>query len=66
MPASENTDIKASLYSPNGQLLAVYENPDDTHVTIPSANELKYLKIEAISNVNMSSVFMTGQYKITH
>lgn len=66
MPASQNTDIKASLYSPNGQILAVYENPDDTHVTIPSANELKYLKIEAISNVNMSSVFMTGQYKITH
>lgn len=63
---SENIDIKASLYLPNGQFIAEYENPYDTHVTIPSANGLKYLKIEAISNVNMSSVFMTGQYKIMH
>jgi hypothetical protein len=63
---SENIDIKASLFLPNGQLIAEYENPDDTHVTIPSANGLKYLKIEAVSNVNMSSQFMTGQYKITH
>ncbi len=63
---SENIDIKASLYLPNGQLIAEYENPDDTHITIPSANGLKYLKIEAISNINMSSVFMTGQYKIAH
>ncbi len=63
---SENIDIKATLYSPSGQLIAEYENPDDTHVTIPSANGLKYLKIEAISNVNMSSQFMTGQYKIAH
>lgn len=63
---SENIDIKASLYLPNGQLITEYENPDDTHVTIPSANGLKYLKIEAVSNVNMQSTFMTGQYKITH
>ncbi len=63
---SENIDIKASLFLPNGRLIAEYENPDDTRVTIPSANGLKYLKIEAISNVNMSSQFMTGQYKIIH
>jgi hypothetical protein len=63
---SENIDIKASLYLPNGQLIAEYENPDDTNITIPAINGLKHLKIEAISNVNLSSVFMTGEYKITH
>ena len=63
---SENIDIKASLYLPNGQLIAEYENPDDTHVIIPSANGMRYLKIEAVSNANMSSQFMTGMYKITY
>ncbi len=61
---SENIDIRASLFSPSGQLIAEYENPDDIYVTIPSVNGLKYLKIEAASNTNMSSQFMTGQYKI--
>ncbi|MDZ4796029.1 MAG: hypothetical protein SGI83_17245 [Bacteroidota bacterium] len=63
---SENIDIKASLYLPNGELIAIYENPNYTHVTIPSVNGLKYLKIEAISNANMSATFMTGQYKIAY
>ncbi|MCY7311935.1 MAG: hypothetical protein LH619_14255 [Chitinophagaceae bacterium] len=63
---SENIDIKASLYLPNGQLIAEYENPDDTHVIIPSANGMRYLKIEAVSNANMSSQFMTGMYKIKY
>ncbi len=63
---SDNIDMKASLYLPNGQLFAEYDDPNDINVTIPSATGLKYLKIEAISNVNMSATFMTGRYKINH
>lgn len=63
---SENIDIKASLFTPGGHLLAEYVNPDDTHVTIPSANGMRYLKIEAVSNTNMSSQFMTGRYRIMY
>ena len=62
--SSENIDIKVSLYTMGGHLLAEYDDPDDTNVTIPSANGMRYLKIEAVSNANMSSQFMTGQYKV--
>ena len=64
--SSENADIKASLYNNGGHLLAEYNDPGDTHVTIPSANGLRYLKIEAVSNANMSAQFMTGKYRISY
>ncbi len=64
--SSDNMDIKVSVYTPGGHLLETYDDPEDTGVTIPQLNGNRYLKIEAISNANMSSQFMTGQYKIVY
>jgi hypothetical protein len=63
---SENIDLKVSLYNNGGHLLAVYNDPDDTHVTIPSVNGKRYLKVEAASNPNMDAQFMTGKYKVVY
>lgn len=64
--SSENADLKVSVYSPGGNLLGVYEDPNDTGVTIPGLRGNRFLKIEAIGNVNMSTQFMTGQYRIQY
>lgn len=63
---SENIDLKVSLFNPGGQLISEHNNPDDTHVTIPSVRGLTFLKVEAVSNANMSSQFMTGKYKVSY
>ncbi len=62
---SENIDLKVSVYNLGGHLLSEHNDPNDTHVTIPSTNGKRYLKIEAVSNANVSSQFLTGQYKVT-
>jgi len=64
--SSENIDLKVSVYNNGGHLMGEYNDPEDTGVTIPGVNGKRYLKIEAASNENMSSQFMTGQYKITY
>lgn len=64
--SSENADIKASLYAPGGHLLGEFNDPDDTHVTIPNAAGLRYLKVEAVGNANMAAQFMTGKYKVVY
>lgn len=64
--SSENADLKVSVYGPGGNLLDIYEDPNDTGVTIPRLMGNRYLKVEAISNVNMPTQFMTGQYKIRY
>ena len=64
--SSENIDVKVSVYTPGGHLLGTYDDPADTGITIPGLNGNRYLKIEAVSNANMSSQFMTGQYKIVY
>ncbi|OSZ76860.1 hypothetical protein CAP36_10515 [Chitinophagaceae bacterium IBVUCB2] len=63
---SENIDLKVSLYNPGGGLISEYNDAEDTHVIIPAARGLAFLKVEAVSNTNMSSQFMTGKYKITY
>ena len=63
---SENIDLKASLYNPGGQLLASYNDPENTGITIPDARGTRYLKIEATSNLNVSAQFMTGQYTVSY
>lgn len=63
--SSDNIDLKVSVLNGGGEVIAVYNDPDSTNVTIPSINGTRYLRIEGESNANMSSVFMTGTYRIT-
>jgi hypothetical protein len=63
---SENIDLKASLYNPGGQLMATYNDPENTGITIPDAKGTRYLKIEAAGNANVSAQFMTGQYTVRY
>jgi hypothetical protein len=62
---SDNIDLKVSVLAPGGQVLEEYNDPDSTGVTIPSVRGLRYLKVEAASNDNLDSRFMTGTYKVT-
>ena len=62
---SENIDLKASIYNPGGQLIATFNDPDNTGVTIPDAKGTRYLKIEAAGNANVSAQFMTGKYTVS-
>lgn len=64
--SSDNIDLKVSLLGGNGDVIAVYNDPDSTNVTIPAVSGTRYLKIEGESNANMSSVFMTGTYRISY
>ena len=64
--SSDNIDLKVSVLSGGGEVIAVYNDPDSTNVTIPSVHGTRYLRIEGESNANMSSVFMTGTYRITN
>ena len=64
--SSDNIDLKVSVLSGRGEVIAVYNDPDSTNVTIPSVYGTRYLRIEGESNANMSSVFMTGTYRITN
>jgi hypothetical protein len=41
-----------------------FNDPDSPNVPVPSLNGMKYLKIEAASNGNMSAQFMTGTYRV--
>ncbi len=41
-----------------------FNDPEDINVTVPKAVGMRYLKVEAASNANMSSQFMTGSYKV--
>jgi len=64
--SSDNIDLKVSVLGGGGEVIAVYNDPDSTNVTIPSVHGTRYLRIEGESNANMSSVFMTGTYRITN
>ncbi|MGB7068863.1 MAG: hypothetical protein WBD22_05165 [Pyrinomonadaceae bacterium] len=63
---SDNIDLKVSLLSPGGHVLEEFNDQDSTDVFIPSAVGLRYMKIEAASNDNMSAQFMTGRYHISY
>lgn len=60
-----NLDLKASVYNSGGHLLAIYDNPNGLNVSIPSANGMRYLKIQAKDNSNISAKFLTGKYKVS-
>lgn len=62
--SSDNIDLKVTLLTPGGRVIGEFNDPDTRDVTIPSANGMRYLKIEAASNENMSSQFMTGIYRV--
>ncbi|WP_018626597.1 M57 family metalloprotease [Niabella aurantiaca] len=62
--ASENIDLKVSVYTNGGKLTGVYNDPDDTGVTLPRLSGNRILKVEAVDNAYMSSRFMTGRYYI--
>ncbi len=64
--SSDNIDLRVSIFNPGGKLLGTYNDPDSPGVTIPSANGMRYLKIEAASNENMSSQFMIGTYRVQY
>lgn len=63
---SDNIDLKVSVVTPGGHVLEEFNDPDNTNVLIPSAVGMRYLKIEAAGNVNMSAQFMTGTYRISY
>ncbi len=63
---SDNIDLKVSLLNPGGKTIGVFNDPTGTGVVIPSANGMRYLKIEAAGNENMAAQFMTGKYRITY
>ncbi|MGD9560652.1 MAG: hypothetical protein AB7F88_01530 [Pyrinomonadaceae bacterium] len=63
---SDNIDLKVSLLNPGGRVMAEFNDPGSTDVTIPFARGMKYLKIEAASNENMSAEFMTGTYHVSY
>jgi hypothetical protein len=64
MVTSDNIDLKVSVLNPSGRVIEEFNEPDSTNVMIPSVNGIRYLKIEAASNANMSSQFMTGTYRV--
>jgi len=63
---SDNIDLKVSLVTAGGKVLEEYNDPDQINVALPSAKGLRFLKIEAESNANMSAQFMTGTYKVVY
>lgn len=63
---SDNIDLKVTLLNPGGRVLGEFNDPAGTNVLIPSANDKRYLKIEAADNENMSNQFMIGTYRITY
>ena len=63
---SDNIDLKVSLVNPGGRVMDEFNDPDSTNVIVPSAKGMRYLKIEAASNDNMSAQFMTGTYHVSY
>ena len=62
---SDNIDLKVSLLNLGGRVIYEINDPAGTNVTIPSASDMRYLKVEAASNDNMSAQFMTGKYQVS-
>jgi hypothetical protein len=63
--ASDNIDLKVTLLTSGGHVVDEFNDPGSRDVTIPSAGGMRYLKIEAASNDNMSAQFMTGTYRVS-
>ncbi len=63
---SENIDLKVTLYNMAGRIVSEYNDPNDTGVIIPEVKGVCYIKVEGVSNANMSSQFMTGQYLVSY
>lgn len=63
---ADNIDLQVSYCAPGGAVIATYNDPGDTHVTIPRLAGLGFIKIEAASNANLQSQFMTGNYVVTY
>jgi hypothetical protein len=62
--SSDNIDLKVTLLNPGGRIIGEFNDPDTRNVTIPSANGMRFLKIEAAGNENMEAQFMTGTYRV--
>jgi hypothetical protein len=60
-----NVDLKVTLLTIGGFVLGEYDVPGSLNTTIPSAEGLRFLKIEAGSNPNVSSQFLTGKYHVS-
>ncbi len=63
---SENIDLKVTLYDMAGRVVSEYNDLNDTGVIIPEVKGVCYIKVEVVSNANMSSQFMTGQYLVSY
>lgn len=61
---SDNIDLKVTLLNAAGVVLAEFNDPDTTSVSIPNAVGVNYLKVEAAGNENMAAQFMTGTYRV--
>jgi hypothetical protein len=61
---SDNIDLKVSVVVPGGHVFEEFNDPASTNVSIPSIEGLRYLRIEAAGNENMSAQFMTGTYHV--
>ena len=64
--SSKNIDLKVSVLTPGERLMQEFNDPEDTNVTIPIGVGMRYLKIEAADNANVSARFMTGKYKVVY
>jgi hypothetical protein len=62
---SENIDLKISFCTPGGVEIASADNPEDTNALLGRIAGIGFLRVEAASNANLSSQFMTGNYSIT-
>ncbi len=63
---SEKIDLKVTLYDMAGRIVSEFNDPTDTGVIIPEVKGVCYSKVEGVSNANMSSQFMTGQYLVSY
>jgi len=63
---SDNADLKITLYRKGGKLVAANTNAFDTDAKlfVKAGGKFK-LKIEAVSNENVSRQFMTGKYLVS-
>lgn len=63
---SNNIDLKVTVLTPGRHVVEEFNDPESTGVTIPLVMGMRYLKVQAASNENMSSQFMTGTYRVTY
>ena len=63
---SDNIDLKVSVLNGGGQVVGEYNDPAGRNVTIPRLSGMRYLRIEAVSNENMSAEFMIGTYHLSY